>query len=64
MIEVRIESGIEMAMMSVLRQLPINRRIISPVKSPGDHGLPNHSTDCLADEDGLICNRGDLQLRR
>ena len=34
MIEVRIESGIEMAMISVLRQLPRNSRIISAVRQP------------------------------
>ena len=32
MIEVRIESGIEMAMISVLRQLPRKIRIIRPVR--------------------------------
>ena len=32
MMEVRIESGIEIAMMSVLRQLPRKIRIISPVR--------------------------------
>ncbi len=32
MIETRIESGIEMQTMIVLRQLPMNSRIISPVR--------------------------------
>ena len=32
MIEVRIESGIETAMISVLRQLPRKIRIIEPVR--------------------------------
>ena len=37
MIEVRIESGIDTAMISVLRQLPRNSRIISAVRQAGDH---------------------------
>ena len=32
MIDVRIDSGIEIAMVNVLRQLPRNSRIIRPVK--------------------------------
>ena len=32
-IEARIDSGIEMAMISVLRQLPRNSRIMSPVSA-------------------------------
>ena len=33
MIEARIDSGIEMAMIRVLRQLPRNSRIMSPVRA-------------------------------
>jgi hypothetical protein len=33
MIEARIDSGIDTAMISVLRQLPRNSRIISPVSA-------------------------------
>ena len=38
-IEVRIESGIETAMISVLRQLPRKSRIIRPVRHGGDDRL-------------------------
>jgi len=34
MIEVRIDSGMEIAMMIVLRQLPMNNRIIKAVSAP------------------------------
>ena len=62
--EVRIESGMETAMISVLRQLPRKSRIISPVRHAAMtasrmtplHGSPH--------EDGLIRQRLNLQLRR
>ena len=39
--EVRIDSGIDTAMISVLRQLPRNSRIIIAVRHGGDHRLAN-----------------------
>ena len=41
--EVRIESGIEMQTMRVLRQLPRNSRIIRPVSSAAMHGFAQHA---------------------
>ena len=62
--EVRIESGMETAMISVLRQLPRNSRIMSPVRHGGDDGFADDAVDGRAHEDGLIGQRLDLQLRR
>ena len=54
MIDVRIDSGMETAMMMVLRQLPRKTRIISAVRqaaitasrtTPCDRGLARRSTD-------------------
>ena len=45
MIEVRIDSGIETAMISVLRQLPRKTRIMSAGQAGGDHGLAHHAVD-------------------
>jgi len=39
MTELRIESGMETAMMRVLRQLPRNIRIMMPVRQGGDDGF-------------------------
>ena len=63
-IEARIDSGIEIAMISVLRQLPRKSRIISAGQAGGDHRLAHHAVDRGAHEDRLIGQRLDLQLRR
>ena len=57
MIETRIESGIEIAMISVLRQLPRNIRIISAGQAGGDDRLANHAADGGAHEDRLVGER-------
>ena len=57
MIEARIDSGIEIAMISVLRQLPRNSRIISAGQRGGDHRLADHSADGGAHEDRLVAER-------
>ena len=62
--EARIESGIEMQTISVLRQLPRNSRIISAGQAGGDQGFAHHALNGGADEDRLIGQRGHLQLRR
>ena len=61
---VRIDSGIETAMMTVLRQLPRNTRIISAVRHGGDHRLADHALDRGADEQRLVGELPDLELRR
>ena len=45
MIEVRIESGIEMAMMSVLRQLPKNMQDHQPSQAGGDDRFADDTID-------------------
>ncbi len=60
--EVRMESGIETAMIRVLRQLPRKTRIMSPVRHGGDHRFADDAADGRAHEDGLIRQRLDLQL--
>ena len=60
MIDVRIESGIEMAMISVLRQLPRNSRIINAGQAGGDHRFADHAVDGGAHENGLIGQRLDF----
>ena len=52
--EIRIESGMEMAMISVLRQLPRNTRIMNAGQAGGDEGFADHAADRGAHEDGLI----------
>ena len=59
-IDVRIDSGIETAMMSVLRQLPRKSRIISAVRHGRDHRLAHHAGDRGLDEDRLVGERLDL----
>ena len=54
MIEVRMESGMETAMMSVLRQLPRKSRIISAVRHGRDQRLADHALIAAAHEDGLV----------
>ncbi len=46
MMEVRMESGMEMAMMSVLRQFPRNRRIMAAVRQAAVN--PSLSTPAIA----------------
>ncbi len=64
MIDVRIESGIETAMISVLRQLPRNSRIIRPVRHAAITASRITPCNGSAHEDGLIRQRLDLQFRR
>ena len=56
-----MESGIEIAMMSVLRQLPRKSRIIQRGERGGDEAFAEHSGDGGLDEDGLIEELGNLQ---
>ena len=53
-IEVRIESGIEMQTISVLRQLPRNSRIISAVRNGRDVASRSTSLNRVAHEDRLV----------
>ena len=64
MIEQRIDSGIETAMMTVLRQLPRKSRIISAVRQAAMMRLAQHAVDRGAHEHRLIGQRRDLELRR
>ena len=52
--EVRIESGIEMQTMRVLRQLPRNSRIIRPVRKAAITRFAHHAADGGAHEERLI----------
>ena len=62
--DVRMESGIEMQTMMVLRQLPRNSRIIRPVSRAAIDGFLQHAVDRGAHEDGLIEHQRELQRRR
>ena len=64
MIESRIESGIETAMITVLRQLPRKIRIISPVRHAAIDAFAHHTVDGSPHEERLVGQRLDLQLRR
>ena len=64
MTEVRIDSGIDTAMISVLRQLPRNSRIIRRGEAGGDDRLADDAADGGLDENRLVGERLDLQLRR
>ena len=64
MIEARIESGIETAMISVLRQLPRKSRIISAVRQAAITASRTTPVDRGAHEDRLVGERLDLELRR
>ena len=57
MTDVRMESGMEMAMISVLRQLPRKIRIIKPVRAGGNDGLTKHAIDRPAHENRLVEER-------
>ena len=52
--EVRIDSGIEMQTIRVLRQLPRNSRIIRPGQHGGDQSFPENAFDSGAHEERLI----------
>ena len=62
--EVRIESGIEMQTISVLRQLPRNSRIIMPVRTAAISVSRTTPGDGRAHEQRLIAERRQLQVRR
>ena len=64
MTEVRIESGIETAMIRVLRQLPRKSRIIRPVRQAAMIASRITPLIAAAHEDRLVRERLDLQLRR
>jgi hypothetical protein len=54
--DVRIESGMEMQTIRVLRQLPRNSRIIRAGKTGGNQRLAQNALDRGADEDRLIAS--------
>ena len=60
----RIDSGIETAMMSVLRQLPRKTRIISAVRQAAMSASRTTPLIAAAHEHRLIGQRGDLERRR
>ena len=62
--EARIESGIEMVMMSVLRQLPRNKSIMSAVSAAAITASRTTPEMAAAHENGLIADRVDLHRRR
>ena len=62
MTEVRIESGIDTAMISVLRQLPRKSRIIDRGEAGRDHRLADHPAHRRPHEDRLVGERLDLEL--
>ena len=64
MTEDRIESGIETAMMTVLRQLPRKIEDHQRGEAGGDDRLADHSAHRRPHEDGLVGHRLDLELRR
>ena len=49
-----MDSGIDTAMISVLRQLPRNSRIISAVRQRGEDRLEDHAVDRGAHEHRLV----------
>ena len=64
MIEQRIESGIETAMITVLRQLPRKMQDHQRGQAGGDDRLAHDALDRGADEERLVGERLDLELRR
>ena len=62
--EVRIDSGMEIAMMSVLRQLPKKEQDHQAREAGGDNGFSDHPADGGADEDRLIGQRLNLHFWR
>ena len=63
-IEHRMESGMDMAMIIVLRQLPRNTRIMMAVRQAAMSASRTHAVDGRPDKDGLIGHRLDFQFRR
>ena len=64
MIEVRMESGMETAMISVLRQLPRNSRIMRPVRHAAITASRITPLTAARTKIGLIGQRLNLQRRR
>ncbi len=62
MIEVRMDRGIDTAMMQVLRQLPRNTQDQRGRQAGGDHRFAHHAADCGPDEPRLVEQRRDLQV--
>ena len=62
--EVRIESGIETAMMRVERQLPRKSRIIRPVSAAAITASRITPRNCRAHKYALIAQRRDLEIGR
>ena len=60
--EARIDSGMEMVMISVLRQLPRNSRISKPGQRGGDDPFADHPADRGAHEHRLIAQCHELQI--
>ncbi len=64
MSEVRIESGIETAMISVLRQLPRKDQDHQPGQAGGNRRFANHAIDRRAHKNRLVGQRLDVEFRR
>ena len=62
--ETRTESGIETAMINVLRQLPRKTRIMIAVRQAAIIASTDHIVDGGADKNRLVVQRTNLQLRR
>ena len=62
--EVRIESGMEIAMISVLRQLPRNSRIMAAVRQAAVSASLHHSLNRRPHKQGLVEQRIQFQFRR
>ena len=62
--EVRMDRGIEMQTISVLRQLPRNSRIIRPVSTAAMIASLTTPEIAALHEDGLVEQRADFQSRR
>jgi hypothetical protein len=52
--DTKIDSGIDVTTMRVLRQLPRNKQDHERGKTRGDRAFLDHADDCGPDEDGLI----------
>ena len=62
--EVRIESGMEVQTITVLRQLPRNSRIMSAVRAAAMRAFLDHAVDGGAHEEALIEQRRDGEAGR
>jgi len=60
--EQRMDSGMESAMMNVLRHEPRNSRIIRAVNEAADDAFPQHAADGGADEQRLVGEFRDVQV--